>query len=119
MKPLVLLVVAAIVLSACEGTFQPEYQINLSAAQVKDQGVNMTGRTDISAFEWMNIATRACNEGAWDWDVAKQIFDEDIAAMADGTARGGAQAVWLLLTGTCYDLIPDEAIDRGPPPPSY
>jgi hypothetical protein len=116
---LAVLVIAAVLLTGCAGAFQPEYQINLTAVEVKDQGVAMTGRSDISAFEWMNIATRACNEGAWDWDVAKQVFVEDIVAMADGTSRGGAQAVWLLLTGTCRELIPEDAIDRGPPPPGY
>lgn len=118
MKLLVLLV-AALLVTGCGDAFQPEYEINLSAAEIKDQGVAVTGRSDISTFEWVNVATRACNEGAWDWDVAKQIFDEDIRAMADGTARGGAQSVWLLLTGTCRELIPQEAIDRGPPPLGY
>ncbi len=116
---LVMLVAAAILLTACEGAFQPEYQINLTAAEVRDQGVNMTGRTDISSFEWMNIATRACNEEGWEWDTARQIFADDIVGMADGTSRGGAQAVWLLVSATCRDLIPQDAIDRGPPPPGY
>lgn len=116
---LVVLFLAAVLLTACEGAFEPQYEVNLTAAEVKRQGIAMTGRTDISAFEWMNIATRACNDGAWDWDVAKQIFVEDIGAMADGTSEGGAQAVWLLLTGTCHELIPQDAIDRGPPPLRY
>lgn len=118
MRPALLLVIA-ILLTGCEGSFEPQYEINLSASEVKNLGVNTTGRTDISAYDWMNIANRACNEGAWDWDVAKQIFVEDIGAMADGSSRGGAQAVWLLLTGTCHELIPEDAIDRGPPPPGY
>ena len=109
-------VLVLLLVTGCESAFQPEYEINLSAAEIKDQGVAVTGRTDISAFEWVNVATRACNEGAWDWDVAKQIFDEEIGSMANGSATGGAQSIWLLLTGTCRELIPQEAIDQGPPP---
>ncbi|MDJ0497480.1 MAG: hypothetical protein QNJ89_06600 [Acidimicrobiia bacterium] len=116
---LVILVVAAILLTACEGAFQPEYQINLTAAEVRDQGVTVTGRTDISTFEWMNITTRACNDRGWEWDTAEQIFAEDIVAMADGSSRGGARAVWFLVTATCRDLIPQDAIDQGPPPAGY
>lgn len=116
---LLALFVAALLLTGCAGAFQPEYQINFTAAEVEGLGMGVTGRTDISAFEWMNIATRACNEGAWDWDVARQIFDEDIGRLGPNARAAEAQSVWLLVAGVCPELVPDEAIDSGPPPPGY
>ncbi len=113
------LLAAMILVSGCGGAAEARYEITLSAAEVKHLGVNMTGRTDISDSDWMEIAARACTEGAWDWDVAERIFDEELGELAPNTEMGGAQSVWLLLTGTCHELIPQDAIDRGPPPPGY
>ena len=110
---------ALVVVSGCGGSSGAQYEITLTAAEVRNLGVNMTGRMDISESDWVEIATRACNEGAWDWDVAKRIFDEGIGELPPSAGMGGAQAVWLLLTGTCHELIPQDAIDRGPPPPGY
>ena len=85
-------------------------------AGVASMGVSNTGRTDITEAQWVAIAARACNEGGWDWEVAGRIADEMI-----GPARGpaqpgsGAVAVWLMVAAGCHELIPEDALLRGPP----
>lgn len=81
-------------------------------AGVASMGVSNTGRTDITEAQWVAIAARACNEGGWDWEVAGRIADEMIGPAQPGS---GAHTVWLLLTVGCHELIPDDALLRGPP----
>ena len=108
-----LLAVAMLATSCTSGTYNIPVD---QRAGVASMGVNNTGRIDITEAQWVAIAARACNEGGWDWEVAGRIADEMI-----GPARGpaqpgsGANTVWLMLTVACHELIPDDALLRGPP----
>ncbi|MCP4966762.1 MAG: hypothetical protein GY926_16235 [bacterium] len=105
------ILVMLVALTGC-GSADARYEIALSSSEIARHGANMTGRIDISETEWVRIATRGCNEGAWDWDVAEQIYEEELGDQPDPL---GPQSIWLLLTATCHELIPQDAIDRGPP----
>lgn len=109
-----LLLTVAMIATSCSSS---SYAISADKrAGVASMGVNNTGRTDITEAQWVAIAARACNEGGWDWEVARRIADEMI-----GPARGpaqpgsGANTVWLMLTVGCHELVPDDALLRGPP----
>ena len=86
------------------------------SADIAANGINTTGRSDITGEQWMAIATRACNEGGWDWDVAARIADEMIGEPHPNADPGsGARAVWLITAAGCQELIPTDAIELGPP----
>ncbi len=108
-----------LVLAGCGTSVSTASQVTVPESAHEDVqrlGANSTGRDDISQDLWVEIATRACNDGAWDWDVAAQISDEMIGDVhPNAPEQAGPQAVWLLLTVACHDLIPDDAIERGPP----
>ena len=76
-------------------------------------GMNMTGRADITEGQWMAIAARACNEGGWDWEGASRIADEMIGEVLGPDS--GAAVVWLMAAAACHELIPEDALLRGPP----
>ena len=101
------------------GTGDDTYVIPASmSADIAANGINTTGRTDITEKQWMAIATRACNEGGWDWDVARRIADEMIGdPHPNADPESGATAVWLITAAGCHELIPDAAIELGPPQP--
>ncbi len=40
-------------------------------------GVNQTGRMDLTAEDWVRIAERACYEGAWDESVQQSIVNDE------------------------------------------
>jgi hypothetical protein len=87
-------------------------------AEIAATGINITGRSDITEEQWMAIATRACNEEGWDWDVAARIAGEMIGEPHPNADPGsGATAVWLIVAAGCHELIPTDAIELGPPQP--
>jgi hypothetical protein len=86
------------------------------SAEIASTGINITGRSDITEEQWMAIATQACNEGGWNWDVAGLIADESIGEPhPDADPESAATAVWLITAAGCHELIPDDAIELGPP----
>ena len=70
---------------------------------------------------------RACSEGVWERDVARQLaeefIDEDLAksVRAEGsgppTVEEGAQSLWMMAVNVCRDAFPDGEIEKGPPSP--
>lgn len=115
------LLASALVLAGCGSTTPESSGPRVTVAEsafsaIEVLGINSTGRTDISQAQWVEIATRACDEGAWDHAVAEQIAGELIGELAPGMPEnGGATTVWLMLPLACHDRIPVEAIERGPP----
>lgn len=118
------LIVTLLIASGCGASADSDKQAGgdtyvISASMSTDiaaNGINITGRSDITEDQWMAVATRACNEEGWNWDVAARIADEMIGPpdpLADPAS--GATAVWLIAAAGCRELIPDDAIKLGPP----
>jgi len=113
-----LIAIVLLVVSGCTAVAETAaYVVPIAAGpDITAMGVGITGRTDITEEGWLDIATRACNEGAWDWDVANRIAEEAIGdPHPDADPQSGATAVWLILTVACHELIPSEAVELGPP----
>jgi hypothetical protein len=88
--------------------------------------VNQLGLDQTDPVVWRARLSRACDEGAWDWDVAaalaQQFIAEDLVLSVRPATAGppspdqGAQALWIMTVAACRSRVPLEAIDRGPPP---
>ncbi|NOY54950.1 MAG: hypothetical protein GXP34_03090 [Actinobacteria bacterium] len=82
-----------------------------TAHQLMLTGVNMTGIT-APTEEWVRVARRGCDNGAWDWTVAKEEGD----AATDVVGKPlPPDVVWILTVMACHDLVPATAIRQGPP----
>lgn len=111
------LVVLALAVVAAVGCSSGTDLITATAEEIEGTGVNITGRIDITADRWVEIAEIACDAGAWDWEVAADVFQREIGELhPNATPGSGPQAVWLLTATACHDSIPADAIEQGPPP---
>lgn len=82
-------------------------------------GINGVGTLDAPEESWIELAELGCQEGAWDWGIARARGGLFLAQYdTDGATEGAAmaQTVWLMTILGCRDLFPQGAIDRGPPP---
>lgn len=79
-------------------------------------GVNVSGRFELPEAVFLEAATRACSEGGWDWEIARGIAADLLEPVPREQGAKGAAAVWLMAATACHDLIPQDALDLGPPP---
>ena len=79
-------------------------------------GVNTSGRSDLSESVFLEAAGRACSEGGWDWEIARIVAADLLEPVPREQGANGAAAVWLMAATACHDLIPQNALDLGPPP---
>lgn len=79
-------------------------------------GVNISGRFELPEAVFLEAAARACSEGGWDWEIARGIAADLLEPVPREQGAKGAAAVWLMAATACHDLIPQDALDLGPPP---
>jgi hypothetical protein len=79
-------------------------------------GVNTSGRSELPKAVFLEAAARACSEGGWDWEIARRIAADLLEPVPREQGAKGAAAVWLMAAAACHDLIPQDALEIGPPP---
>lgn len=93
-----------VVAAACTGG-----GLDLSDEQIQEivvNGVNQTGRVDLTEDDWVRIAERACAEGAWDEGVQQAIVDdEDLDRRVP--PRDAKLTVFLTAVTACREQFPE------------
>ena len=87
-----------------------------TAARAVATGVNSHGPGADDAA-WVALAVTACEEGAWEWAVARRLaadFHETHPALNDESDELDA-TVWIIAAQSCPELVPPEALAKGPP----
>ena len=105
-------------------------QIEVSDEQLIPQistWVNQLGLSQADPVVWRQRLDRACTEGVWEEDVARELAEEfiqeDLAVSVRGEGLGppsvddGAQALWIMAVNVCRYAFPEGAIDSGPSSP--
>ena len=121
----------ALLVAACGGTDGTETDVleldDATILEATRTWANQLGLAETDVDLWRERLQRACRDGVWVDEVARDLAAEFIAAdlaksvrdesRSDPTVGEGAQALWLMSVQVCRDAFPPEAIEAGPPSP--